>query len=535
MVFQGQVPGLAKRAQQHWASSSSSDISRLGTAPLSRRKSRRVIPGGAAVPESLAARVVEECARIICTLDMPDESDKENKSTASHQRPASDGGGVQTGMQQGPERRRASLGQVMTQMDVRRNSLHLYEVSLTSGLLQCERMLLQPNATISVDGSIVMADFQLQDYLCTSTEETLSAEPDIKAIQVMCDVKRSGCNQENSAATAPVQAASAGFMETQYAKTGNVVEEDLLLSPFFPIFEYDDNELMNMVEMLFESFGLLTKFHIDHLTFSIFMREVRSRYQRNHYHNFRHAFDVCQTVSSLVHKCRNDFGFSDLTILGLLISALCHDIKHPGLTNIFLVAVKSPVAILYKGKSVLENFHFSSTMALLAERRCNILGKLTAKEFEFCEATIRMCIMSTDIALHADYLQMFNEALTNKVSSEYKQNVVAAMLLKFSDVSNVWKQWSASYRWSFLLVKEWEVQSKIENRHLGATAMGPHKTVDPQSLPQHIGQSTTSFIDFFVRPMLSLVVKHIPTLEHIFEGINANSEAYKYLAGHREK
>ncbi len=87
--------------------------------------------------------------------------------------------------------------------------------------------------------------------------------------------------------------------------------------------------------------------------FCNFVREVRRHYQANPYHNFIHAFDVLQTVYSLLVRRQTAFPLplslsqscllsdrqfitdavnflTELDIFALLVSALCHDLSHPG-------------------------------------------------------------------------------------------------------------------------------------------------------------------------------------------------------------
>ena len=58
---------------------------------------------------------------------------------------------------------------------------------------------------------------------------------------------------------------------------------------------------------------------------------------RNPYHNAVHAADVANAVCFFIN---NGLGshLSNLEISSLILSALAHDIGHPGLNNAFLVA-----------------------------------------------------------------------------------------------------------------------------------------------------------------------------------------------------
>jgi hypothetical protein len=95
------------------------------------------------------------------------------------------------------------------------------------------------------------------------------------------------------------------------------------------------------------------------------------------YHNFRHAVDVLQaTFNFLVHigalppyplqsgadvtptpKSPLAALLKPFEALTLLISAIGHDVGHPGVNNGFLVVLNAPLAQLYNDRSVLESFH----------------------------------------------------------------------------------------------------------------------------------------------------------------------------------
>lgn len=48
-----------------------------------------------------------------------------------------------------------------------------------------------------------------------------------------------------------------------------------------------------------------------------------------------------------------------------LISALAHDIGHPGNNNDFEIKMMSDLAIRYNNKSVLENFHCNTLFIII--------------------------------------------------------------------------------------------------------------------------------------------------------------------------
>ncbi|MGK7577986.1 hypothetical protein ACSRCD_23080, partial [Salmonella enterica] len=56
---------------------------------------------------------------------------------------------------------------------------------------------------------------------------------------------------------------------------------------------------------------------------------------------------------------------SPFDTLTLLISAIGHDVGHPGVNNFFLVKLNAPLAQLYNDNSVLEAFHCAAFSQIL--------------------------------------------------------------------------------------------------------------------------------------------------------------------------
>lgn len=146
--------------------------------------------------------------------------------------------------------------------------------------------------------------------------------------------------------------------------------------------------------------------NLDTQKFVKFIKEVQKSYQQNVYHNRLHAFDVTQTVEFFLKKCK----FMELAKLNLLelasmyIASACHDIGHPGLTNVFMINTKSDLALIYNDKSVLENYHSFYTFNLLLSQdynnEYNFLEKLPKKDFTTFREIFIELILSTDMSKH---------------------------------------------------------------------------------------------------------------------------------------
>ena len=93
---------------------------------------------------------------------------------------------------------------------------------------------------------------------------------------------------------------------------------------------------------------------------------------------------------------------TDLDCLALLLSALCHDLEHPGLTNSYHVATRSPLALRYHDSSVLENHHACCAFTLL--ERSGLLAHLAPAEHAELRKTIVEAVLATDMSVHGDLL-----------------------------------------------------------------------------------------------------------------------------------
>lgn len=58
--------------------------------------------------------------------------------------------------------------------------------------------------------------------------------------------------------------------------------------------------------------------------------------------------------------------------LALLMAAILHDYRHPGVNNGFLVRELNPLAVTYNDSSVLENFHAAEGFKLMLDPKFNV-------------------------------------------------------------------------------------------------------------------------------------------------------------------
>jgi hypothetical protein len=150
---------------------------------------------------------------------------------------------------------------------------------------------------------------------------------------------------------------------------------------------------------------MVSSFGIDRVPLLAFLEEVQGLYHDNPYHCAMHAADVTQGTYSLMCACGLFQSLPPVEALALLVSAIVHDIDHPGVSNGFLVNSESPLAFAYNDTSVLENHHLMTAFSLLKRPELQWTSVLSKSNF----ASLRKCmiknILHTDMALHRNSLE----------------------------------------------------------------------------------------------------------------------------------
>jgi len=255
------------------------------------------------------------------------------------------------------------------------------------------------------------------------------------------------------------------------------------------------------------------------------------------YHNARHACDVVQTVVSMIEL--DKLILPEIALLALITAASIHDIGHPGLNNLHLIATEDKLATRYNDQSVLENFHASSAFDIMrSDERFDILAGLRASgRSEMCDtfrSLVIEMVLATDMKHHFDQeakLRLFLAEkrfpeLTNSVeenetkaseqnaqklvnkpiefSSTADVSVVCSLLLHVADLSNVAKRWDSYKPWMDLLFEEFFAQGDLEERlGLDVQPMMNRRKCDPAT-------AQIAFITKFVMPLYSMLSDVIP-------------------------
>ena len=179
------------------------------------------------------------------------------------------------------------------------------------------------------------------------------------------------------------------------------------------------------------------------------------------FHNFRHVVDVLQAIfyfllqigtlppyPATADSQRHLKAPSPIAALlkpfeafVLLITAIGHDVGHPGVNNAFLVALKAPLAQLYNDNSVLEAFHCAAYSQILRRFWPSAYNDTKVRSL------LINSILATDMQLHFKYmtdLGNLQEKLAHnkgtdgwsvKDLEDYK-TLACGLLIKCADISN---------------------------------------------------------------------------------------------------
>ncbi|KAF4768103.1 hypothetical protein N7455_000158 [Penicillium solitum] len=274
------------------------------------------------------------------------------------------------------------------------------------------------------------------------------------------------------------------------------------------------------------------------------------------YHNFRHAIDVLQSVfcfllnvgalppyesvgGSPVPETPITSLLTPFDALTLLISAIGHDVGHPGVNNFFLVKLNAPLAQLYNDNSVLEAFHCAAFSQILRRHwpsafKDNQLRKLLISS-----------ILATDMGVHQKFMQRmgsFQEKFyeNNRSVDGWKpqdvdmyKTLVCGLLIKCADISNVARPWKVAKKWTQILQEEFANQGEMEREVGMETALfgGPPELGNIYKLAT--GQ--IGFMSIFALPLFEGISDLLPQLQFTTDHILRNQAQWQELSNEELK
>ncbi|WAO88338.1 Phosphodiesterase [Fusarium falciforme] len=265
------------------------------------------------------------------------------------------------------------------------------------------------------------------------------------------------------------------------------------------------------------------------------------------YHNFRHVVDVLQaTFHFLVRinalppypagaepkiapaKSPMAALITPFEALTLLITAIGHDVGHPGVNNGFLVTLNAPLAQLYNDRSVLESFHCAAYS--------QILRRYWPAAFEDSKMRDLMIasILATDMGLHFEYMKKLGNVQErlqvdnstdgwNGRQLQEAKTLACSLLIKCADISNVARNHEIALKWTYILSEEFSRQASMEGElGIPSSLMSPPKQ-DMTSLAK--GQ--LGFMNLFAAPLFQGVADIMPAMDYTVEELEMNKSLFE--------
>ncbi|GKZ00220.1 hypothetical protein MPSEU_000974900 [Mayamaea pseudoterrestris] len=221
-----------------------------------------------------------------------------------------------------------------------------------------------------------------------------------------------------------------------------------------------------------------------------YMQDVATSYRDNPFHNFEHVSHVTMSVVKLLsrivapdlstsadkagddHKMLHDHTYgitSDpLTQFACVFSALIHDVDHCGVPNAQLIKEDSPLATVYKQKSIAEQNSVDLAWASLMEDRFAPLRRIiysTKDEFQRFRQLVVNAVMATDIMdrqaslnRKSRWIMAFDGQSSSGLSSDEavnrKATIVIEHIIQASDVAHTMQHWHIYRKWNARLFEE---------------------------------------------------------------------------------
>merc|ERR1711934_483117 len=295
----------------------------------------------------------------------------------------------------------------------------------------------------------------------------------------------------------------------------------------------EEEALLPLIKEMFASFGLLDRFNIKSSTLEQFIMEVRAKYNDNPYHCFRHAFDVTQTCYAILTSFSGAKYLTHLDILALLVSALAHDIDHPGTNNSYQCTALTNLAITYNDKSVLEQHHCSTLFRVLSQEDLNILSGLTKEELLDVRKRIIGCILHTDPTLHFESTSKLQQRLKldQPVScdSDDDRRMVIQTILMTADISNIAKPWEVAKVWAERVSQEFFAQGDLEKSE------GRHVAPFMDRTQSSMEKTSVNFTEYMALPLYEVVVQLFPEMNPVLSYMDDNRRRHKRKMQEREE
>ncbi|XP_022089681.1 calcium/calmodulin-dependent 3',5'-cyclic nucleotide phosphodiesterase 1C-like isoform X2 [Acanthaster planci] len=257
---------------------------------------------------------------------------------------------------------------------------------------------------------------------------------------------------------------------------------------------------------LFQKYDLIHKFQLDPTNLWKCLVAIETGYHGNPYHNALHAADVTQAMYCYLQEMKLREVLTPIEVMSAILASATHDLDHPGVNQVFLIATSNHLAELYGNSSVLENHHWRAAISVLRESK--LLDHLDKKLWDCVVEQISSLILATDIARQQEFLQNFKNHLSANdfdMKDAGHKNFILQIALKCADICNPCRRWEISRRWSEMVTEEFYNQGDRER------GLKLPLTMNCDRYKNTIQQIQAGFMKFVVEPLFTEWHRFMPT------------------------
>jgi dual 3',5'-cyclic-AMP and -GMP phosphodiesterase 11 len=303
--------------------------------------------------------------------------------------------------------------------------------------------------------------------------------------------------------------------------------------PFLPMYRWDldpfsarDSDLMLYAEQMFRDFDLINHFKIDETKLRNLILSAHALYHTEvAFHNFKHGFSVMH-ITYLILRAGAAKLLTSLDILAALLSALCHDLDHPGNNNAFEVATRSDLALTHSNDSVLERHHSSMTHRLLHNPDSNIISHFSPQDQAEIRGLITDTIMATDMAVHFYHVERLEISAKSTTHFDFEdpnsRRILLGHIVHAADLSGQVLSTELALKWGERCVAEFIAQcAKEKELGLPVTPFMDGLTEEIKMMRLQHG-----FVGNIVLPLWTAMSECFPNLVHTTLQAQANYDYY---------
>ena len=302
------------------------------------------------------------------------------------------------------------------------------------------------------------------------------------------------------------------------------------------------NVLPLICHVILKTLGLIDKKVISTSKLGSFLYTLSDSYKESTlYHNALHGSDVTQSLCVYLINS-NAEQISETTVLdllGLIVSAMGHDLGHPGYNNNFHVNACTELALTYNDASCLENYHTSFLFRILKKDENNILEKFNKQNFKSIRKRMIGQILATDMANHGEVISKIRAKIKtsqeesednsfsllsgNEKSQFEEQQILFNYLIHAADLGHNCKKFEISIKWVEILCNEFWIQGDMEKKKgIPVSFLCDRDVID-------VPASQVGFLRGFVISTFDCLVTMFPNLKYNIENAENNIKQWQNL------